>query len=83
MKHSPCANEKGTRFIKTLVLFITSVLLLSSQSVFAASVEEEVRFVATVKQAFAKHDANALAALTCWIRCRTNSRKMAASNMRE
>jgi hypothetical protein len=54
--------------MKTLILALTSVLVLQLQSVFAASPEEEARFVAAAKQAFAKHDADALAALTCWDR---------------
>jgi hypothetical protein len=54
--------------MKTLILALTSVLVLQLQSSLAASPEEEARFVAAAKQAFAKHDADALAALTCWDR---------------
>jgi hypothetical protein len=54
--------------MKTLILVLTSVLVLQLQSVLAASSEEEARFVAAAKQAFEKHDADALAALTCWDR---------------
>ena len=54
--------------MKTLILTITSVFVLQLQVIRAASPEEEARFVAAAKQAFAKHDANALAALTCWDR---------------
>jgi len=38
------------------------------QSGSAASPEEEARFVAAARQAFEKHDAAALVALTCWDR---------------
>jgi hypothetical protein len=41
---------------------------LQLQAVQAASPEEEARFVAAARQAFAKHDADALATLTCWDR---------------
>ena len=54
--------------MKTLILAIASLLLLQSQAVRATSPEEEAQFVAAAKQAFAKHDASALAALTCWDR---------------
>ena len=54
--------------MKILILVLTSVLVLQLQSSLAASSEEEARFVAAARQAFAKHDADALAALTCWDR---------------
>jgi len=54
--------------MKTLILALTSVLLFQLQAADAASPEEEARFVAVAKQAFASHDADALAALTCWDR---------------
>jgi hypothetical protein len=54
--------------MKTLILALTSVLLLQLQSSRAASPEEESRFIAAAKQAFDKHDADALVALTCWDR---------------
>jgi hypothetical protein len=52
--------------MKTLALLITSILALQLQPVLAASPDEEARFIAAAKQAFAKHDADALAALSCW-----------------
>jgi hypothetical protein len=52
--------------MKTLALLITTILALQLQPVLAASPDEEARFIAAAKQAFAKHDATALAALTCW-----------------
>lgn len=54
--------------MKTLILAITSVLVSQLQTVRAASPEEEARFIAAAKQAFEKHDADALVALTCWDR---------------
>jgi hypothetical protein len=54
--------------MKTLILALTSVLALQLQPALAASPEEEARFVAAAKQAFEKHDAAALMALTCWDR---------------
>ena len=54
--------------MKTLILALTSVLVFQLQSALAASPEEETRFVAAAKQAFEKHDTNALIALTCWDR---------------
>ena len=54
--------------MKTLILALASVLVLQLQSVWGATPEEEARFVAAAKQAFAKHDADALMALTCWDR---------------
>jgi hypothetical protein len=52
--------------MKTLALLIISILAVQLQPLLAASPDEEARFVAAVKQAFAKHDADALVALTCW-----------------
>jgi hypothetical protein len=52
--------------MKTLALLITSILALQLQPLLAASPDEEARFIAAAKQAFAKHDADALVALTCW-----------------
>lgn len=54
--------------MKRLMLVIASVLALQLQSIKAASSQEESRFLAAAKQAFAKHDADALASLTCWDR---------------
>jgi hypothetical protein len=54
--------------MKTLILALTSVLALQLQSSLAASPEEDARFVAAAKQAFEKHDADALVAMTCWDR---------------
>jgi len=48
------------------LLLITSILALQLQPSWSASPEEEARFIAAAKQAFAKHDADALVALTCW-----------------
>jgi hypothetical protein len=52
--------------MKILKLALTGVLVFHLHSAFAASPEEEARFVAAAKQAFEKHDAAALMALTCW-----------------
>ena len=52
--------------MKTLILALTSVLVFQLQTVRAASPEEEARFIAAAKQAFAKHDADAFIVLTCW-----------------
>jgi len=54
--------------MKTLALALTAVLAFQLQSALAASPEEEARFVAAAKQAFEKHDADALMTLTCWDR---------------
>ncbi len=54
--------------MKTLILALTSVLVLQLHLVLAASPEEEARFLGAAKQAFEKHDANALVLLTCWDR---------------
>jgi hypothetical protein len=54
--------------MKTLILALTAILVLRLQPVLAASPDEEARFVAAAKQAFEKHDADALMALTCWDR---------------
>jgi hypothetical protein len=54
--------------MKTLLLALTTILVLRLQLVRAASPDEEARFVAAAKQAFQKHDADALMTLTCWDR---------------
>jgi hypothetical protein len=54
--------------MKTLILTTASILAFLLQMVRAASPEEEARFVAVAKQAFEKHDSDALLALTCWDR---------------
>jgi len=51
-----------------LFLGLASVLSLQSLPARAASPEEEGRFLAAAKQAFAKHDPDALSAITCWDR---------------
>ena len=51
-----------------ILFFAIAVLVSPLQSVWAASAEEEARFLAAVKTAFEKHDANALVALSCWDR---------------
>jgi hypothetical protein len=50
-------------FILTL-----AIITLPFRSAWAASEPEEARFLAAAKSAFEKHDADALAALTCWDR---------------
>jgi hypothetical protein len=55
-------------FMKILTLALTTVLAFQLHSALAASPEEETRFLSAAKQAFAKHDADALMALTCWDR---------------
>lgn len=73
--------------MQTLILVITSVLALQLQAVYAASPQEEARFVAAAKQAFAKHDADALAALTCWDRVpdkiKTRGKKQYARDVKQ
>ena len=54
--------------MKTLLLIIASALACQLTAVQAASSGEETKFVAAIKQAFAKHDADALVALSCWDR---------------
>jgi hypothetical protein len=54
--------------MKTLILALTVVFSLPVLPVQAASQEEETRFLSAAKDAFAKHDANALVAMTCWDR---------------
>jgi hypothetical protein len=54
--------------MKTLTLALTTVLAFQLHSALAATPEEETRFVTAAKQAFEKHDADALMALTCWDR---------------
>ena len=65
---SVAGPELDITLMKTLILALTSVLVLQLQSALAASPEEEARFVAAARQAFEKHDAAALVALTCWDR---------------
>jgi hypothetical protein len=52
-------------FILCLNLFAITSLVCDTK---AASPAEEARFVAAVRAAFEKHDADALVALTCWDR---------------
>ena len=52
--------------MKTLILALTAILVFRLQPVLAASSDEEARFVTAAKQAFEKHDADALVLLTCW-----------------
>lgn len=54
--------------MKTLLFALAVFLSLPFQSVRAAAQKEEARFLAAAKQAFEKHDADALMALTCWDR---------------
>jgi hypothetical protein len=54
--------------MKTLILALAAMLVLQLQPVLAVSPDEEARFVAAAKQAFEKHDADALMALTFWDR---------------
>lgn len=54
--------------MKTSIIALAALLALPFQSVHAASNDEEAQFLAAAKAAFAKHDAAALAALTCWDR---------------
>jgi hypothetical protein len=61
--------------MKTLILTIASVLVFQLQTVRAASPEEEARFATAAKQAFEKHDADALVALTCWDRVQDKLKK--------
>ena len=71
--------------MKTFLFTILSVLVLQLQSARAASPEEEARFVAAAKQAFVKHDADALVALTWWDRVpdrlKTSAKKQYASDV--
>ena len=46
--------------------FLVLLLLIQAHLAAAASPEEEARFVAAVRQAFEKHEADALVALACW-----------------
>jgi hypothetical protein len=50
------------------ILSLALLLLIQTHLALAASPEEEARFVAAAKQAFEKHEAEALVALTCWDR---------------
>jgi hypothetical protein len=61
-------NNFAVKHMKTLILFIASIFVLQLQSALAVLPDEETRFVAAVKQAFVKHDAERLIALTCWDR---------------
>jgi|GEM_PF-1657475 len=54
--------------MKILIFSVVSTLILQLQPVLAATPDEEVRFVAAAKQAFQKHDADGLMAITCWDR---------------
>jgi hypothetical protein len=54
--------------MKRLLLALTTILVFRLQPALAASPDEEARFVAAAKQAFQKHDADALMTLTCWDR---------------
>ncbi|MGD0017080.1 MAG: hypothetical protein ABSC38_06165 [Verrucomicrobiia bacterium] len=54
--------------MKTFILALAVVFLLPVLPVQAASQEEETRFLSAAKDAFAKHDADALVAMTCWDR---------------
>jgi hypothetical protein len=56
------------KIMRKLILAFIVVFVFPLLSVRAASPDEEAKFVAAVKQAFEKHDANALMALTCWDR---------------
>jgi hypothetical protein len=54
--------------MKTSILVLAFIFSLPVLPVRAASPEEEGRFLNAAKNAFAKHDANALVAMTCWDR---------------
>jgi hypothetical protein len=58
----------GCVLMKTIPLALGVFLFLPMPSARAASPKEEAKFLAAAKAAFAKHDANALVALTCWDR---------------
>lgn len=51
--------------MKAYLLALAVLLSLLTESVWAASQEEETRFLAAAKAAFEKHDADALMAITC------------------
>ena len=54
--------------MKTFILVLAVVFSLPVLSVRAASQEEEARFLNAAKNAFAKHEADALVSITCWDR---------------
>ena len=54
--------------MKTLVRAVAILISFALPPVFGAAAEEEASFLIAVKQAFAKHDTNALFTLTCWDR---------------
>jgi hypothetical protein len=54
--------------MKPTLLLLASLLLVPAYLALAASPEEEARFVTAAKQAFEKHEADALIRLTCWDR---------------
>jgi hypothetical protein len=54
--------------MKIFILALAAIFSLSVQSVRAASPEEEARFFNAATNAFAKHDADALVAMSCWDR---------------
>lgn len=58
----------GFNAIRLSTLAITTVLAFLLYSVRAASPEEEARFLTASRQAFERHDSNALVLLTCWDR---------------
>ncbi|EEF58030.1 hypothetical protein [Pedosphaera parvula] len=73
--------------MKTLIFALTAILVLRLQPLLAASPDEEARFVAAVKQAFEKRDADALMTLTCWDRVpdkfKASGRKQYARDARQ
>src|SRR6185295_4076654 len=54
--------------MKPLILALTALFAFQLQSGLAAPAEEESRFLAAAKQAFAKQDVEAVMALVCWDR---------------
>ena len=54
--------------MKTYFFALLVFLPIFFQSVPAATQDEDARFVTAARKAFDTHDANALAALTCWER---------------
>jgi hypothetical protein len=61
-------NPMTIVIMKTFLFALALFIALPFQSVRAASPAEETRLLAAAKSAFAKHDADALIALTCWDR---------------
>jgi hypothetical protein len=59
-------NLSKANLMKILIFALAAVFAFPFLSVRAASLEEETNFINSVKQAFEKHDADALVALTCW-----------------